>query len=45
MDENGWGMGVVNLDTTDFIGGFSGEKGQGGSYDAPTGMLRCYCAR
>ena len=26
VDESGWGMGVVNLDTTDFIGGFSGEK-------------------
>jgi len=39
VDESGWGMGVVNLDTTDFIGGFSGEKGSGGPYDAPTGYV------
>lgn len=39
VDEDGFGMGVVQLATTEFIGGFSGEKGQGGTFDAPSGYI------
>merc|ERR1711871_4906 len=39
VNKEGWGMGVVNYDTTQFIGGFSGPKGSGGSYDSPTGYI------
>jgi hypothetical protein len=39
VNEAGFGVGVVNLDTTDFLGGFSGAKGAGGPSDAPTGYI------
>ena len=34
-----FGLGVVNYDTTNFLGGFSGSKGSGGSSDPSTGYL------
>merc|ERR1711924_118528 len=37
VNRDGWGMGVINFDTTDFLGGFSGVKGAGGPLDPPTG--------
>ena len=39
VDKNGYGMGIVNFDTTNFVGGFSGKKGSGGQYDASTGYI------
>ena len=39
VNEDGFGMGIVNYDTTSFIGGFSGTKGSGGPYDASTGYI------
>jgi len=41
VDKDGYGMGVVNFDTTNFIGGFSGEKGSGDMYENfPLGTSR-----
>jgi hypothetical protein len=34
-----FGMGVVNYNTTTFVGGFSGQKGHGGSTDPSTGYV------
>ena len=39
VNKAGFGMGVINFDTTNFIGGFSGEKGSGGPYDPSTGYI------
>lgn len=39
VDKNGFGMGIVNFDTTSFIGGFSGTKGSGGPEDPQTGYV------
>jgi hypothetical protein len=39
VNKDGFGMGVVNFDTTSFIGGFSGKKGSGGPYDPQTGYI------
>lgn len=39
VDKNGWGMGVVQFDTTQFIGGFAGKKGSGGTHNTPTGYI------
>ena len=39
MDKSGWGMGVVNYDTSTFLGGFYGKKGSGGPHDAATGYI------
>ena len=33
------GLGVINMDTTSFIAGFSGAKGSGGTKDTPTGYI------
>lgn len=33
------GLGVINMDTSSFIAGFSGAKGSGGTTDAPTGYI------
>ena len=40
VNAEGFGMGVVNFDTINFIGGFSGKKGTGKSHDASTGHAR-----
>ena len=37
-DEN-WGMGVANFDTTTFLGGFAGTPNQGGATDSNTGYI------
>jgi len=34
-----WGMGIVNTDTTTFLGGFAGTPGSGGPQDPQTGYL------
>ena len=39
LDDSGWGLGVWNRSTTEFIGGFSGRPGTGGATDAPCGYL------
>lgn len=39
VNKEGYGMGVVNFETTNFIGGFSGKKGVGGPYDPQTGYI------
>ena len=39
LNDEGWGIGVWNPDTTAMIGGFSGEPGAGGSSDAPTAYV------
>ena len=39
VNAEGFGMGVVNFDTINFIGGFSGKKGTGKSHDASTGYI------
>ena len=39
VDKNGFGMGIVNFDTKNFIGGFSGKKGKGGPKDSSTGYI------
>ena len=42
VDKDGFGMGIVNTNTTSFVGGFSGgndKKGSGGSYDPQTGYI------
>ena len=39
VNKDGYGMGIVNFETTNFIGGFSGRKGSGGPYDAATGYI------
>lgn len=39
VDKSGFGMGVINYDTTNFIGGFSGAKGSGGPQDPATGYI------
>ena len=39
VNKDGFGMGIVNFDTTRFIGGFSGTKGHGGPYDPQTGYI------
>jgi hypothetical protein len=39
VNEDGWGLGVVNHDVTQFLAGFSGAKGKGGSTDSPTGYI------
>jgi hypothetical protein len=33
------GLGVINLETSSFIGGFSGAKGAGGPTDGPAGYI------
>ena len=33
------GLGVINMDTSSFIGGFSGAKGSGGTTDGPAGYI------
>ena len=33
------GLGVINMDTSSFIGGFSGKKGAGGTTDGPAGYI------
>jgi hypothetical protein len=37
VNEHGWGLGVVNFGSQTWLGGFSGDKGSGGSSDSPTG--------
>ena len=39
LDENDWGLGVVNPAQTTFLGGFSGKPGSGGPHDPQTGYL------
>lgn len=39
VNKDGFGMGIVNFNTTSFIGGFSGKKGSGGPYDPQTGYI------
>jgi hypothetical protein len=41
VNKDGYGMGVVNFETTSFIGGFSdpSKKGSGGSFDPQTGYI------
>lgn len=39
VDGSGKGLGVVNNDTTMFIGGFFGSPGTGGSFDNQTGYI------
>ena len=39
VDDDGYGLGVYNGMTTEFCGGFFGEKGEGGPTDANTGYI------
>ena len=39
LDDSGWGMGVINFDVTQFLGGFSGKPGAGGPDDPQTGYI------
>eukprot|EP00039_Didymoeca_costata_P005862 m.85323 g.85323 ORF g.85323 m.85323 type:complete len:338 (+) comp13004_c0_seq4:143-1156(+) len=39
VDTDNWGLGVINFDTPQFLGGFSGPKGHGGPSDGPTGYI------
>ena len=39
VDDTGYGVGVVMLGTSDFIGGFAGDKGEGGPSDSSTGYM------
>ena len=39
VNQDGWGVGIVSPSTTDFLGGFSGKKGPGGSSDPSTGYI------
>lgn len=39
LNDGGWGMGVVNANVSNFLGGFSGAPGAGGPHDNPTGYI------
>lgn len=39
VDDDGYGLGVYNGMTTEFCGGFFGEKGEGGPTDVNTGYI------
>jgi hypothetical protein len=39
LDKDNYGLGVYNPSTCCFIGGFFGEKGEGGCSDPPTGYI------
>jgi hypothetical protein len=39
VNKDGYGMGVVQFDTTEFLGGFNGQKGRGGPHDPQTGYI------
>ena len=39
LDKRGWGLGVINAEQTNFLGGFHGRKGRGGPNDDPVGYI------
>jgi hypothetical protein len=39
LNQDNFGLGVVNLEAPTFLGGFAGAKGSGGSLDSPTGYI------
>lgn len=39
VDDSGLGLGIVNPDVEQFLGGFWGTRGSGGSLDDPTGYI------
>ena len=41
VNTDGWGLGVVNRDTTSFNGAFSGTPGSGGPTSSSTGYIVC----
>lgn len=39
LDDSGWGLGVWNGGTTEFLGGFNGKPGSGGTHDPACGYV------
>ena len=39
VNTDGFGLGVVNTNVEQFLGGFSGDKGSGGPHDSPAGYI------
>ncbi len=39
VDDSGFGLGIMNPEAGQFIGGFAGQTGKGGPHDNPTGYI------
>lgn len=43
VDDDDWGLGIIQLNAQRFLGGFYGDRTSGGSLDDPTGYMSPVC--